>query len=107
MALEWHGAAAVLTVAGEVDMVTAPRFEEALRSALGERPGTLVVDVQQVGFFASTGLSALVAAYQQADADTAVRVVSTSRATVRPLQATALDHTIPVYPTVGQALAAD
>lgn len=105
-AMDWHGAAAVLVVSGEVDMVTAPRFEKALTSALGERPETLVVDLEQVEFFASTGLSALVAAYQQAGQDTVVRVVANSSATVRPLEVTGLDHKIPIYPTVELAIAA-
>lgn len=106
-AMDWHGAAAVLVVTGEVDMVTAPRFEQALTSALGERPETLVVDLDKVEFFASTGLSALVATSQQASEDTAVRVVATSSATIRPLEATGLDRTIPIYPSVELAIAED
>ena len=104
-ALDWHGAAAVLVVSGEVDMVTAPRFEKALTSALAERPQTLVVDLDNVEFFASTGLSALVAAYQQAGEDTAVRVVATSSATTRPLEATGLDDKIPIFASMELAVA--
>ncbi|MHA6801382.1 STAS domain-containing protein [Bounagaea algeriensis] len=105
--MAWRGAAAVLAVTGEVDMVTAPRFEEALTSALAKRPAILVVDLEEVEFFASTGLSALMAAHQQAGADTAVRVVATNSAAVRPLRTTALDRTIPIYPSVELAAAED
>lgn len=103
--MDWHGAAAVLVVTGEVDMVTAPRFEKALTSVLGERPDTLVVDLEQVKFFASAGLSALVTARQQAEEGTAVRVVATSSATVRPLETTGLDREIPIYSSVALAVA--
>lgn len=103
--MDWNGAAAVLVVVGEVEMMTMSRFEEALNSALSERPETLVVDLGKVEFFASAGMNALVAAYQQAGMDTAVRVVASNRATVRPLEVTGLDRTIPIYSSVELALA--
>src|SRR5699024_12157248 len=102
--LDWHGATAVLTLVGEVDVVTVPRFEEKLSSALDERPAALVVNLEKVEFFASTGLSALVAAQQRASEDTAVRVVATNRAVLRPLEATGLDGTVPMYHSMDSAL---
>ncbi len=103
--VEWHGRSAVLTVSGEIDMVTAPRFEEALLEALHEKPAALVVDLSGVDFFASAGLSSLVTAYQRTDEHTELRVVATNSATVRPLQVTALDHRLPVHTTLEEALA--
>ncbi|MBA8827554.1 anti-anti-sigma factor [Saccharopolyspora lacisalsi] len=105
-AVEWHDRSAVLTVSGEIDMVTAPRFEEALLEALHKEPATLVVDLSGVDFFASAGLSSLVTAYQRTDEHTELRVVATNSATVRPLQVTALDNKIPVHATREEALAA-
>ena len=105
--LDWRGAAAVLTLVGEVDVVTVSRFEERLNSALGERPEALVVNLAQVDFFASTGLSALVAAQQRAGEGTAVRVVATNRAVLRPLEATGLNGTVPIYGSVELALDAE
>lgn len=106
MDVEWQDRVAVLAASGDIDMVTAPRFEEALMSALRDRPETLVVDLAEVGFFASAGLSALVAAYQEAGEHAGLRVVATSTATARPLQVTALDRKIPVYASREEALAA-
>lgn len=103
--LEWRDSAAVLTVSGEIDMVTAPRFEEALSSALDKRPEVLVVDLTHVEFFASTGLTALVSAFQQAGEDNTLRVVASGSATVRPLELTGLDQTIPTYRSVELAIA--
>src|SRR5699024_2717541 len=102
--LDWHGATAVLTLVGEVDVVTVSRFEEKLSSALGERPEALVVNLEKVEFFASTGLSALVAAQQRAGEHTAVRAVATNRTVLRPLEATGLDGTVPIYRSVESAL---
>jgi anti-sigma B factor antagonist len=103
---EWHGRSAVLVVSGDVDMVTAPRFEAALLSLVRESPESLVVDLSGVAFFASAGLTALVAAYQQAGDDTAVHVVATNTATRRPLEITALDRRIPVHASQEEALSA-
>ncbi|WP_083921513.1 STAS domain-containing protein [Actinopolyspora halophila] len=106
--LQWHGRTAVLVITGEVDMVTAPRVQEKLTSTLEEnRPPVLVVDLEHVDFFASAGLSALVAAYQQAGESTSLRVVAGNSATARPLRVTALDRKIAVYSSREEALSAD
>lgn len=104
-AVEARGSAVVLPVAGDIDMLTAPQFEEALASALRDQPEVLVVDLDKVEFFTSAGLTAMVGAFQQAGDRTALRVVATNSATVRPLQVTALDRKIPVYASREQAVA--
>lgn len=106
--LQWHGRTAVLAITGEVDMVTAPQVQGELTSTLEEqRPPVLVVDLEHVDFFASAGLSALVAAYQQAEESTSLRVVAGNSATARPLRVTALDRKIAVYSSRQEALSAD
>lgn len=104
MTREWYGQTAVLAVSGEIDMVTGPGLQKELSSALDEHPATLVVDLTDVTFFASSGLSALVAAYQQGGERTSLRVVAPSNATARPLQVTALDRKIPVFASRKDAL---
>ena len=104
VAVEKHDRAAVVVVSGDIDMVTAPEFEKALISALRERPETLVVDLTGVAFLGSAGLTALVAAHQEAGDATVVRVVAKSSATARPLQLTGLDQEIPLFATREEAL---
>jgi anti-sigma B factor antagonist len=56
---------AILRVEGEIDLLTAPRLEEALEAAL--RPGRLVVvDLNAVTFMDSTGLRTLLQAHRGA-----------------------------------------
>lgn len=107
VSVEKHGQAVVLAVSGDIDMVTAPEFEKHLLSALRERPGTLVVDLGGVDFLGSAGLTALVAAHQEAGERTRLRVVAESSATARPLQLTGLDQEIPVFATRDEALSAE
>lgn len=107
VAVEEHGQAVVLAVAGEVDLLTAPQLQEALTLALENRPKTLVVDLSKVEFMGSAGLAALVGAHQSAGEHTRLRVVAATTATLRPLQVTDLDKEINVYPSREDALAAE
>lgn len=102
--VEKQGEAAVLVVSGDIDMVTAPDFEKALLSALRDRPKVLIVDLAAVEFLGSAGLTALVAARQEAGSETALRVVAESSTTARPLQLTGLDQEIPLYGSREEAL---
>lgn len=53
--------AVVVTVSGEIDMLTEPPLRKALREGLEQAAGgTLVVDLSEVRFFSSTGIAALV-----------------------------------------------
>jgi anti-anti-sigma factor len=58
----------VLVVAGELDLASAAALEDELEKAIGDgtRAGTVVVDLRQLEFIDSTGLSALVKAHQRA-----------------------------------------
>lgn len=57
--------AAVVTVAGEVDLSSAAFLQDELRAALEQSP-TVVVDVSGMTFIDSSGLNALVHAHRSA-----------------------------------------
>ena len=59
--LESHrcGSAIVVSVAGEIDLLIADRLREVLIEQVSARPQVLVVDLDEVCFFGSTGLTAL------------------------------------------------
>jgi anti-anti-sigma factor len=59
--------ASVLTVRGELDLATSPALEEELARALTQdRVDVVIVDLRELEFIDSTGLSVLVKAHQQA-----------------------------------------
>ncbi|MCR6485804.1 STAS domain-containing protein [Amycolatopsis sp. OK19-0408] len=101
--LEWRGKAAVLRVAGEIDLLSAPEFEEAVDTVLAEGPEVVVVDLRAVTFFCSAGLQVLASA-QRGLAERALRVVSDSAVTTGPLKTTGLDTWIGIHATVDEAL---
>jgi anti-sigma B factor antagonist len=56
----------VLAVAGELDLASAPALEDELDKALGGGTSQVVVDLRELEFIDSTGLSVLVKAHQRA-----------------------------------------
>jgi anti-sigma B factor antagonist len=49
-------------VSGEVDMLTAPKLLECLLAAIEDKPRELVIDMTEVAFMDSSGISALIQA---------------------------------------------
>ncbi len=54
-----HGSL-VLVVAGELDIATSPRLDEALARALATDAASIVIDLSAVSFIDSTGLHVLI-----------------------------------------------
>ncbi|HEX4224104.1 MAG TPA: STAS domain-containing protein [Pseudonocardiaceae bacterium] len=95
--------AIVVKVAGEIDMMTAPAMEDAVRRSLAERPANLVIDLTGARFFSSAGIAVLVLAHRNS-ADVALRVVASDRVVLRPLELTGLTDDLAIYPTLTAAL---
>jgi anti-sigma B factor antagonist len=99
---------ALLTVRGELDTLTAPELDGALRE-LQTRPGAPVVDLSGVTFLASSGLAALIQAAHRAEDSPderrrRVRLVVTSRAVLRPLEVTGSDQLFTLHTDLDAAL---
>jgi anti-sigma B factor antagonist len=93
----------VVDVTGELDALTAPRLLDALRSLLRERSSVLVVDLTEVAFMGSAGISVLVDTHQRSP-HVDLRVVAATLVTLRPLQVTGLDSVLNIYPSRAAAL---
>ncbi|MBB4910125.1 STAS domain-containing protein [Actinophytocola algeriensis] len=102
--IEQRGSAVVLHVAGELDLVTTPVLAEACTTALRSRPPVLVIDLTDVTFLASVGMSAIVAAHEASGDHTKLRVVGGGRDTLRPIHVTGLDNLLAVYSDLSSAL---
>jgi anti-sigma B factor antagonist len=88
-----NGGAMVLTIDGELDMATAPILARDLNSALDARPSALTLDLSELTFVDSTGLSVLITAHRRAGQDGCAFVLrSPRRAVLRTLQLTGLDE---------------
>jgi len=103
----WQDWLVVLSVDGEVDMVTAPQLGRAICEALERSATALVIDLTDVTFLASVGMSVPVAAQEAADA-MAVRfaVVADGVVTRRPIRLLGLDAVLALHPALDDALRA-
>ena len=57
-----------MALVGELDIASAPRFEEGLAEVERDTPGVLALDLRRVDFIDSTGLRAVIAADERARA---------------------------------------
>lgn len=94
-----------VAAAGEVDLLTVPVLDDAVTAALARRPARLVIDLTEVTFLDSTGLSALAQAHTAASTGTEVRVVAPADGMPhRAIVLTGLHETLAVFSTRSDAV---
>jgi anti-sigma B factor antagonist len=101
----------VVEVGGEVDVASAPQLRDCLRQMIDAGSRQLVVDLRQVDFMDSVGLSVLVGALrrlrghdQQAGS---LQLVCAEGLVLRILRLTGLDRVFPLHATLAEALGGD
>ena len=60
-----QGPATVIAVSGELDLASSPALQEELDRAAGSDSQMLIIDLRELDFMDSTGLSVLVRAHQR------------------------------------------
>ena len=96
--------AAVVHVAGELDLATASKLEDAL-AELSSAADPVVVNLSECTFLDSAGMRVLLtAARRLAGEDRSLRVVTAESRILRVLEITAVDTLIAVHPSVEAAL---
>jgi len=96
---------AVVTVSGEVDMLTAPTLHEKIMEQLGGCE-VVVLDLSSVSFFGSAGLTALIEARQRAmDTGVDLKLVAGTRMVTRPMAISGIDGGFQMYDCLADALA--
>ncbi len=98
-----HGA--LVVVAGEIDIATAPTLRQRLDAVIGRSPANLVVDLLGVSFIDSTGLGALIGAAKQVQAYRgAMRVVVTEPRMLKLFEIAGISELFPIVPTREEAV---
>ncbi|GGK21764.1 anti-sigma factor antagonist [Pilimelia terevasa] len=99
--------AAVIAVAGELDMATAPKLQDHVTQLVDAGRTRLVFDLGDTSFCDSTGLSVFVRAKNACDAAGGeIRLAAPQRGVQRILEVSGLAEVLPTYPTVDEALTA-
>ncbi|WP_156622885.1 STAS domain-containing protein [Mycobacterium sp. 1164966.3] len=99
-----HDGVSVVSVSGEIDLVTAPALEQAIGAVVADGPTALVIDLSGVEFLGSVGLKILAATHEKLAQSAEFGVVARGPVTRRPIHLTGLDKAFPLYPTLEEAL---
>lgn len=94
---------AVMSVVGEVDVATAPRFAACLDEVPVTAP-MLVIDLSEVSLLDSTGLGVLLKCNERTGGGR-VRLVAPSPQLRKVFAIVALDQVLPIFATLTEALA--
>lgn len=98
-------AATVLTVHGEVDMLTSTQLTDCLLPLVRGTVPHVIVDLTRVGFFGAAGITVLVNAREAATVTgVTLRLVASTRPVLLPLTITGMDGTFDISPDLTHAL---
>ncbi|HEX6702329.1 MAG TPA: STAS domain-containing protein [Gaiellaceae bacterium] len=95
----------VISLAGEVDLYTAPEFKQQLLDAIAQGATHVVVDFSDTTFIDSTTLGVLVGGVKRLRTnDGQLSLVCNDRNITKIFEITGLDRVFTIYPTRDEAL---
>jgi anti-sigma B factor antagonist len=96
----------VISLAGEVDLYTAPEFKQQLLDVIGKGAKDVVVDCANTTFIDSTTLGVLVGGVKRLRSnDGQLSLVCSDRNITKIFEITGLDRVFTIYPTRDEAVA--
>src|SRR5919204_4556280 len=102
-----EGSAAVISLAGEVDLYTAPEFKQQLLDVIGQGARAVVVDFTNTTFIDSTTLGVLVGGVKRLrTADGELSLVCSDRNITKIFEITGLDRVFTIHGSRDAAVAA-
>lgn len=85
---------AKITLAGEVDSLSAREFQKEIEKLAAESPDELVLFVDKLTFISSAGLRVLIFAKQKMGTNLAIYIVKPQESVVETLEKTGLQHSV-------------
>lgn len=97
--------ATVVEVGGELDALSAPELDQYMEATVNQKPRVVVLDLSGVDFMDSSGLGICIKSLKRvSDAGGQMLLVVTTPRVMRVLEITGIDQSIPVAPSVDEAL---
>jgi len=97
----------VISLAGEVDLYTAPEFKQQLLEVIGQGAKNVIVDLTDTTFIDSTTLGVLVGGIKRLRTnDGQLSLVCSDRNIAKIFEITGLDRVFTIHPTRDEATAA-
>jgi anti-sigma B factor antagonist len=107
-----EGGIRLLEVNGELDLSTATQLEEPLEDAVSTPKAAVLIDLTDCTFIDSTGIALVVRAWQRVDAgagnggEGGIVLCCQNEQVRRVLEVTGLEHSLRVFETRDEAIAA-
>lgn len=86
----------IVSLAGELDLSTIPRMEEALREQMSQRPAVLI-DLSELSFIDSSGIGVLVETFRSADGTPMNVLIASGSQVERVFGIAGISEALPVY----------
>ena len=99
-----HDTIEIIHARGAVDLLTGPELESSIEVALDKQPSAIVVDLTDVDFLASFGMSILLRTKERLASATRLVVVADGPATSRPMEILGLTEVLTICPSLQTAL---
>ncbi len=100
-----NGASYVISLAGEVDLYTAPEFKQQLLDVISQGGNEVIVDFSNTTFIDSTTLGVLVGGVKRLRTnDGQLSLVCSDRNITKIFEITGLDRVFTIYPTRDEAV---
>jgi anti-sigma B factor antagonist len=99
-----HDTVEVIHARGAIDLLTGPELERCIEVALDKAPSAVVVDLTDVDFLASFGMSILLRTNDRLTQETPLVVVADGPATSRPMEILGLTDVLTIHGTLQAAL---
>jgi anti-anti-sigma factor len=99
-----NGSVAEITLSGELDAASAPRFRQELEAVAAARPTDLVLRVRDLEYLASAGIRMLIFAKQKMGPGVTIYVIAPQEEVLDTLRRTGLQNSVVVqdeYPVAG------
>ncbi|WP_207837943.1 STAS domain-containing protein [Williamsia soli] len=94
----------ILSVEGEIDLLTAPQLTEALLTAITAESRCLIIDLTGTTFLSSAGMQVLIDAQSAVSPSGHLGVVANGPATAGIMKLVGLDNILTISPTVDAAI---
>jgi anti-sigma B factor antagonist len=95
-----QGSTSIVTIFGDVDVYTAPRFDDCLQSLLASGKTNIAVDLENCTYFDSEGIKAIIRAIRKRDGETSLTVVGARGIVLRVFEITGLKTLLKMLPSV-------
>jgi anti-sigma B factor antagonist len=100
-----EGDHAILEVAGEIDVYTAPKLREKLIELVSDGSHNIIVDLEKVDFLDSTGLGVLVGGLKRVrNHDGSLQLVCTQEKILKIFRITGLTKVFPIHGSISDAI---